>query len=65
MKLKAHFETLTFITCSGYFAISQADPLGGDPSVVLLTPTQMHALIDDFEENLKDTSWANVDEGAA
>ena len=64
MKLKAHYETETYLTDGGYYAIRQDDPLGGDPAIVLLTPTQMQALIDDFEENLKDTSWANVDEGA-
>jgi hypothetical protein len=63
MKLKAHFETETYMTEGGYYAIKQDDYMGGrEPSLILLKPDQIRALIKDMQEALKHLELFNGDE---
>jgi hypothetical protein len=56
MKLRATYETQTYITRDGYFAIHQVDQLG-EESVVCLSPDQMRLLVLNMQKELEDTSW--------
>jgi len=63
MKLNAHYETETYMTAGGYYAIKQADYLGGRyPSLILLKPDQIRALIKDMKETLKHPTLFDGDE---
>jgi hypothetical protein len=52
MKLKPSYETEAYITVGGYYAIKQPDPMGGDEMVILLTRTQVAAIVKDMKECL-------------
>lgn len=58
MKIKKSFETETYTTESGYYAIRQECEF--ENIVTLLTPEQMRMLIVDMEHHLKDLSWREV-----
>jgi hypothetical protein len=64
MKLSAHYETEAYMTAGGYYAIKQEDLLGGDPSLVLLKPEQLRALIKDMTAALDHPSLFEAEEGA-
>ena len=64
MKLKAHYETETYMTAGGYYAIKQEDPMGNDPSIVLLKPEQIRALIRDMTVALDRPELFEAEEGA-
>jgi hypothetical protein len=57
MKLKATYETETFVNQRGYYAIRQED-WDGEPAVIQLTPDQMRLIIADMAEWLStESSW--------
>lgn len=62
MKMPAHYETDTYMTAGGYYAIKQDSLFGGEPSLILLKPDQLRALIKDMTEALENLSWFDVDE---
>jgi len=64
MKLSAHYETEAYMTAGGYYAIKQEDPMGNDPSVVLLKPDQLRALIKDMTAALERPALFEAEEGA-
>lgn len=64
MKLPAHYETESYMTEGGYYAIKQEDPSGNDPSIILLKPDQIRALIKDMAAALEDLSLFESDEDA-
>lgn len=64
MKLPVHYETETYMTDGGYYAIKQDDPMGNDPDVVLLKPHQLRALIKDMMEALDNPLWDDAGEVA-
>ena len=64
MKLSAHYETEAYMTAGGYYAIKQEDPMGNDPSIVLLKPDQLRALIKDMSEALGNLELFDGDEVA-
>ena len=63
MKLPVHYETETYMTAGGYYAIKQDSLFGGDPSLILLKPDQIRALIKDMTEALDNPIWFDGDEG--
>ena len=56
MKIKKSFETETYTTAAGYYAINQECEF--EDMITLLTPEQMRLLIVDMEHHLKDLSWS-------
>lgn len=62
MKLPAHYETETYMTDGGYYAIKQGDPMGDGPDVVLLKQDQLRALIKDMMEALDNPLWDDAGE---
>lgn len=56
MKLKASYETETYLTEGGHYGVKQTG-WDGEESCILLTPSQMRCLVRDFEEALEDDSW--------
>lgn len=56
MKIRATFETETYISQGGYFVIRQIDSLG-EESLVMLSPGQMQLLVDDMKATIQDSSW--------
>ena len=59
MKLNAHYETETYMTESGYYAIRQDDPYG----VILLKPEQLRAMIKDMAVALEHPEWFETARG--
>ena len=57
MKLKAVFETETYISEGGYYVIKQTDQFYGEEAVVMLSPSQLKVLIDDMTKHYVDSSW--------
>jgi hypothetical protein len=58
VKLKASYETEIYISQNGYAAIKQADPMGGDDTVVLLTSAQLPIVISELQAFYNDrASW--------
>lgn len=64
MKLSAHYETITYMSAGGYYAIKQDDLLGNEPAIILLKPDQLRALIKDMTAALDDPSLFEADEDA-
>jgi DNA-binding transcriptional regulator YiaG len=48
MKLKTAYETEIYISEAGYLAIKQPDPMGGDPSIVILSPDQARRIAEEI-----------------
>lgn len=63
MKLSAHYETETYMTESGYYAIRQDDPHGGDPVIILLKHEQLRAMIKDMAVALEHPEWFETARG--
>lgn len=59
MKIKKSFETETYTTAAGYYAIHQELEFG-DRVALILTPEQMRLLIVDMEHHLNDLSWSEA-----
>ncbi|MCS6490766.1 hypothetical protein NX872_21150 [Burkholderia thailandensis] len=59
MKLKATYETEVYISNGGYLAIKQKDHLGNEDPVVILSPDQARAVMNEFQRLLDDPSWWN------
>ncbi len=56
MKIRATFETETYQSQSGYFAIRQVDNVG-EEAIILLSPGQIQLLIDDMKSAIEDSGW--------
>jgi hypothetical protein len=61
MRLKASYETESYISKGGYYAIKQVDPMQ-EEQIVLLSPTQLRKLAEDIQEALGDETWWNEGE---
>lgn len=62
MKIKGSYETEIDATTSGYVKIEQIDPMGDEPSVVLLTADQLPAVIRELQAMLDDRESWDFDE---
>lgn len=62
--IKATYETEIFINKPGYLTIKQQDSIGNEPEVVMLSPEQARAVIDEMERLLKlqDQWWQSTSE---
>jgi len=56
MKIRATYETETYISQGGYFTIRQIDGLG-EESILCLSPDQMRLLVANMQKELEDISW--------
>lgn len=56
MKLRATYETETYISAGGHYAIRQVNSLD-EEAIVCLSPDQMRLLVADMQEHLKDIGW--------
>lgn len=56
MKIKPSYETETYPTQGGHYAVKQVG-WDGEGQCILLTPRQMRLIISDFESALEDDSW--------
>jgi hypothetical protein len=58
MKIRAAYETEICVTEAGYVKIEQPNPMGDEPSVVLLTADQLPHVIRELQALLDDrASW--------
>ena len=57
MKLKATYETECYISESGYYVISQDDPLMGESIKIILSAPQLQAIINHMTEACINSSW--------
>jgi hypothetical protein len=57
MKLKAVYETETYISEGGYYVIKQRDTSYGENNAVSLSPSQLKELIADMTKHHVDSSW--------
>ena len=57
MKLQEAYETETFITVGGHYAIKQKSYLGDDDMLILLTRAQVCSVIKDMRECLEIQQW--------
>ena len=49
IKLKATYETEVFINEPGYLTIRQRDSIGNEPALVMLSPEQAKAVIEEMQ----------------
>lgn len=49
LKIRATYETEVYTTEGGYVAIKQADPMGDDDAVVLLSADQLAVVIGELQ----------------
>lgn len=56
MKIRATYETETYLSQGGHFSIKQLDGIG-DESIICLSPDQMRLLVTEMQKWLEDTSW--------
>lgn len=56
MKIKASFETETYVSEGGYYVIKQENS-EQDQQTVLLTPPQLRLIMKDMRKALSDTDW--------
>ena len=62
MKLQEAYETETFITVGGHYAIKQKSHLGGgDDMLILLTRAQVCSVIKDMRECLEIQQWESTE----
>lgn len=61
MKLQEAYETETFITVGGHYAIKQKSYLGDEDMLILLTRAQVSSVLKDMRESLKIPQWGNVE----
>ena len=57
MKLKAVFETETYISEGGYYVIKQTDNNYDEASVIKLSPAQLKELIADMTAHYVASNW--------
>lgn len=50
MKIRNTYETEVYLTKAGYLAIKQPDTMGGEDSVVLLSPEQARLVANEIHE---------------
>ena len=61
MKLQEAYETETFITVGGHYAIKQKSYLGDDDMLILLTRAQVCSVIKDMRECLEIQQWESTE----
>lgn len=57
MKLKAVYETETYISEGGYYVIKQTDNIYDEESVIKLSPAQLKELIADMTAHYVNSNW--------
>lgn len=57
MKLKASYETETYISEGGYYVIKQTDNIHDEESVIKLSPAQLKELIPDMTAHYVNSNW--------
>lgn len=58
VKLQASFETEIYVSEGGYVALKQADTMGGEDAVILLTASQLPIVIGELQALYDDQeSW--------